>query len=91
MLTLSHYKFKQFFKHKAKETGKVVLDVNEAYTSKSVSWTGEIVKNFSGAKTIKSPSTGQTMNRDLNGARGIFLRVLVDNAWLSANLSLNIC
>ncbi len=78
MLTLSHYKFKQFIKHKAFETGKVVLDVNEAYTSKTVSWTGEIVPKLAGAKIIKSKLTGQKMPRDWNGARGIFLRALVD-------------
>ncbi|MBD0361562.1 MAG: transposase [Coleofasciculus sp. C3-bin4] len=78
MLTLSHYKFKQFIKHKAFETGKVVLDVNEAYTSKTVSWTGEIVPKLGGAKIIKSELTGQKMPRDWNGARGIFLRALVD-------------
>lgn len=78
MLTLSHYKFKQFIKHKAFETGKVVLDVNEAYTSKTVSWTGEIVPKLGGAKIIKSKLTGQKMPRDWNGARGIFLRALVD-------------
>jgi len=78
MLTLSHYQFKQFLKHKAFETGKVVLDVNEAYTSKTVSWTGEIVPKLGGAKIIKSKLTGQKMTRDLNGARGIFLRALVD-------------
>lgn len=78
MLTLSHYKFKQFLKHKAFETGKVVMDVNEAYTSKTVSWTGEIVPNLGGAKVIKSKLTGQMMSRDINGARGIFLRALVD-------------
>ncbi|GAB1541245.1 hypothetical protein NUACC21_39150 [Scytonema sp. NUACC21] len=72
MLTLSHYQFKQFIKHKAFEYSKVVLDVNEAYTSKTVSWTGEVVK-IGGSKIIKSPSTGQAMDRDLNGARGIFL------------------
>jgi hypothetical protein len=69
----------------------VVLDVNEAYTSKTVSWTGEIVKNLGGSKTIKSLSTGKTMDRDLNGARGIFLRALVDTPWLRENLSLCIC
>jgi putative transposase len=90
MLTLSHYQFKQFIKHKAFEHNKVVLDVNEAYTSKTVSWTGEIVK-IGGSKIIKSPSTGQTMDRDLNGARGIFLRALVDTPWLRENLSLSIC
>ncbi len=78
MLTLSHYKFKQFLKHKAFEFGKTVLDVNEAYTSKTVSWTGEIVRNLGGAKIIKSKLTGKSMNRDLNGARGIMLRALVD-------------
>lgn len=77
MLTLSHYRFKQFLKHKAFETGKLVLDVNEAYTSKTVSWTGEIIKNLGGRKKIKS-SSGQVMDRDLNGGRGIFLRSLVD-------------
>lgn len=78
MLTLSHYKFKQFIKHKAFETGKVVFDVNEAYTSKTVSWTGEIVPKLGGAKIIKSKLTDQKMPRDWNGARGIFLRALVD-------------
>lgn len=77
MLTLSHYRFKQFLKHKAFETGKTVLDVNEAYTSKTISWTGEIVHNLGGRKTIKD-STGFVMDRDLNGGRGIFLRSLVD-------------
>jgi len=91
MLTLSHYKFKQFINHKALEHNKVVLDVNEAYTSKTVSWSGEIVKNLGGSKTIKSLSTGETMDRDLNGARGIFLRAMVDTPWLRENLSLSIC
>jgi putative transposase len=78
MLTLSHYKFKQFLKHKAFENCKLVIDVNEAYTSKTVSWTGEIVHNLGGAKVIKSKLTGLSMSRDLNGARGIFLRAVVD-------------
>ena len=41
LLNLAHYKFKLFIKNKAAETGAVVLDVDEAYTSKTVSWTGE--------------------------------------------------
>ena len=50
----------------------------DAFTLKTVSWTGEIVKNLGGARTIKSAATGLKMDRDLNGARGIFLRALVD-------------
>ena len=79
MLTLCHFKFKQFIKHKAFEYGKTVVDVCEAYTSKTVSWTGEIINNLGGRKIIKSKIDGQKMDRDLNGARGIFLRALGDS------------
>ncbi len=91
MLSLSHYKFKQFVKHKALEHNKIVVDVNEAYTSKTVSWTGEIIKNLSGSKIIKSPRDGRILDRDINGARGIFLRALVDTPWLRDNLNLCVC
>ncbi len=75
MLTLSHYQFKKHLEWKAWELGKIALtNINEAYTSKTVSWTGEIVKIG-----------------DLNGARGIFLRALVDTPWLRQSLNLCIC
>ena len=73
MLTLSHYRFKAFLKHKALEYRVRVIDVCEAYTSKTVSWTGEVIANLGGSKVIKS-STGHRMDRDLNGARGIFIK-----------------
>jgi len=91
MLTLSHYDFKNFLKWKAWESSKTVVDCNEAYTSKTVSWTGEIIKNLGGARQIKSQSTGLKMDRDLNGARGIFLRALVDTPWLREHLNLCVC
>ena len=81
MLTLSHYRFKTFLKQKAKQTGCIVEDVCEAYTSKTVSWTGEIAQKLGGRKVIKD-AYGMSMDRDLNGARGIFLRALVDKPWL---------
>ena len=87
MLTFAHYRFKEFLRHKAQETGKVVLDVCEAYTSKTVSWTGELV-NIGGSKKIKSKVDGRTMDRDINGARGIFLRALGDTPWLRNQLAL---
>lgn len=80
MLNFAHFRFKQFLKHKAFETGKIVIDVNEAYTSKTVSWTGEIVANLGGRRTIKSRQAGESMDRDYNGARGILLRALRDTA-----------
>ena len=81
MLSFAHYRFKMFLKHKAFETGKLVLDVCEAYTSKTVSWTGEILK-IGGSKQIRSRIDGQVMDRDINGARGIFLRALADTPWM---------
>ena len=75
MLTLSHYRFKMFLKHKALEYGVQVVDVCEAYTSRTVSWTGEVVANLGGSKVIKS-SEGHRMDRDLNGARGIFIKTV---------------
>lgn len=87
MLTLRHYQFKLRIKQMASNVGKVVLDVCEAYTSKTVSWTGELV-NIGGAKTIKSKLTGDVMDRDYNGARGIFLRALGDSPTAKAAHSL---
>ncbi|TAG86519.1 MAG: transposase, partial [Oscillatoriales cyanobacterium] len=47
MLTLSHYQFKKHLEWKAWEEGKVALtSINEAYTSKTVSWTGEVKKRI---------------------------------------------
>ncbi len=87
MLTLSHYQFKKHLEWKAWEQGKVALtSINEAYTSKTVSWTGE-VKKIGGNRTIKD-ADGNQMNRDLNGARGIFLRALVDTPWLHSFLAI---
>ena len=60
--------------------------VCEAYTSKTVSWTGE-VKKIGGAKRIKSNLDGQVMDRDWNGARGIFLRALGDIPWMQKHLA----
>jgi len=76
MLTWSHYKFKMHLNNKALEFGKQVIEVCEAYTSKTASWTGEI-KNVGGSRAIRSG--GITLERDLNGARGIFVRSLGDS------------
>ena len=77
MLTLAHYRFQKFIIWKAWENGKQVLLVNEAYTSKTCSWNGEIVAKLGGRRWIQS-SDGFRVERDINGARGIFLRALGD-------------
>ncbi|MCI0709047.1 MAG: transposase [Chloroflexi bacterium] len=71
------FKFARFAEHlecKAFEYGKTVVSVNEAYTSKTNSWTGEVNDHLGGRKTIYVD--GVPVDRDLNGARGIYLRVM---------------
>ena len=86
LLSLAHYRFKLFIRHKAAEAGVTVLDVSEAYTTKTVSWTGEVLENLGGASVVVGQD-GDRMDRDHNGARGIYLRALGDipalRAWLS--------
>ena len=48
MLTFAHYRFRQFLTWKAWQYGKALLVVNEAYTSKTCSWSGEIIPNLGG-------------------------------------------
>jgi IS605 OrfB family transposase len=89
MLTWSHYRFKMFLKSKAFEYGKPVIDCCEAYTSKTVSWNGELIDNLGGKKVIKSEIGGQQMDRYLNGSGGFFLRALVDTPSFKDSLSVH--
>ena len=73
MLTFSHFRFKRYLKHKTAEYGKQFIEANEAYTSKTASWTGEVI-HIGGKRYIRSQ--GITVDRDINGARGIMLRAL---------------
>ena len=69
MLSLGHYQFQQYLGWIAYKRGKKVFLVSEAYTSKTDSRSGEMV-NVGAAKTING------LDRDVNGARGTFLRAL---------------
>ena len=86
MLTFRHYEFQQSLQWKAWQRGALVLDVNEAYTSKTLSWDGTIKSNLGGASVIRDES-GFGMDRDVNGARGIFLRALGDSPFLRGLLT----
>jgi putative transposase len=52
MMTFAFYKFSLILKAKAKKYGKVVLDVQEEYTSKTVSWNGEIKEKLGSASPV---------------------------------------
>lgn len=87
MLSLNFYKFSQTLIRKFNEkkgflniNGKNysrVVRVNEAYTSKTQTWNGIIV-NVGSKETLKV-NENVTIDRDINGARNIFLRALVDS------------
>lgn len=78
LLSLNHYQFKQLIKWYAKKYGKHLIDVNESYTSKTMSWNGFIDENLGSKKHIMANLAGQKVKicRDINGARGIFIKSL---------------
>lgn len=76
MLTLSHYSFKCILEHMCWKYNKTLCLVNEAYTSKTNPTTGQLINNLGGKKVIKIK--GGYIDRDLNGARNIMLRALVN-------------
>ena len=86
MLTFRHYQFKRRLQWKAWQRGALVLDVNEAYTSKTRSWDGAVNTKLGSAKVIRDEN-GFGMDRDVNGARGIFLRALGDSPFLRGLLT----
>jgi len=74
MLDLSHYKFKMKLKWYAKKYGKIVVDCNESYTSKTRSWNGTIDETRGSKKYIKDDYI--KVGRDINAARGILIKQL---------------
>ena len=86
MLSFCHYEFKRRLRWKAWQRGALVIDVNEAYTSRTRSWDGTVDTKLGGGKVIRDGS-GFGMDRDVNGARGIFLRALGDSPFLRGLLT----
>jgi len=76
MLTWSFYKFATRLEHKCFERGCKLVRISEAYTSKTNSFTGEQMNIGSREHFVHD---GIRINRDINGARNILLRALVDS------------
>lgn len=72
---LKFYRFKERLLDKAEKEGKTVLLVTEAYTSKTCTETGKI--HEVGSAKILQTVNGE-VDRDVAGARNIYLRALVD-------------
>jgi putative transposase len=80
MVTWSHYSFRMRLLSKAEEYGgrvRVVL-CNESYTSKTCGGCGALHPKLGSAKRFACPGCKFTLDRDVNGARNILLRALLD-------------
>ncbi len=86
LLTYSFAKFRDRLQHKVNLFGKNLIIVNEAYTSKTHNLTGEIIKNLGGRKNIIS--NGIKLDRDINGALGIFLKALLTQPIIQSQCNL---
>jgi putative transposase len=72
---LAHGKFRDYLKYRASTVNnRRVIIQNEAWTSKTCGYCGHIHKDLGSAKIFKCPSCDYVADRDLNGARNIFLR-----------------
>ena len=75
MCNLAHYKFKERIKYKASLNNCIVIDCCESFTSKTCTSCGKL--NEVGAqKKYKCNFCENHIDRDLNGARNIFVRCL---------------
>ena len=72
MLLWSHYRFK--LRLKARQWGRTVVVVNEAYTSKTCGRCGWQHHTLGGSKVFQCGACGLQVGRDFNGARNILLR-----------------
>ena len=72
----AHMGFHVFIRTKAEQYGRKIIAQNEDWTSQTCSWNGEI--KSPGKKFIRDGNI--TLDRDYNGARGIFLRALRESA-----------
>ncbi len=77
LLTLSHYLFKQRLIEKAKDFGSVVVEVNEAYTTKTCGNCGG-VKEMEGNEIYSCKKCKMIADRDINAARNIYIRYLTN-------------
>ncbi|MCP3665417.1 MAG: transposase [Gammaproteobacteria bacterium] len=77
MCSWSHFAFRQALKAKAETCPWVtVVEVDEAYTSKTCEECGHLHQKLGGNKTFKCPNCNHVADRDLHAARNILLRYL---------------
>ena len=76
MLLLSHYSFQEKLKYKIKMRKGLLLLVDEHYTSKTCGNCGNIDDNLGSKKVYKCSKCNAEIDRDINGARNILIKIL---------------
>ncbi len=74
MLTLSHYTFRMRLLNKASTNGCRVHVLSEAYTTKTCTSCGALNDRVGGSEVFACRACGLRIDRDIGGARNIFLR-----------------
>ena len=83
LIPVSHGKFRSFLKRKAQEYSCKVIEINEAYTPKTCGNCGKINDKLGSKEFWECPNCGYEHDRgDINGARNIYLRALLDTTYL---------
>lgn len=75
MLSLSHYAFRQKLISRAKQTRNRIYVLNESYTSMTCGNCGSLKEDLKGKKTYKCDKCKMKLDRDINGARNIMIRL----------------
>lgn len=71
---MSLYKFKLRLKYKCNTNNKKYKETDESYTSKTCSLCGQINENLGSNKKFNCNGCNIVMDRDINGARNIYLK-----------------
>ena len=70
------FEFKERLKLKCRENGITFIESSEAFTSRTNSFTGELIKNLGSKEKFKFDNI--FVDRDINGARNILIRAMRD-------------
>lgn len=74
MNSLAHYQFQLKLQYFAKKYGGIVHLVDEAYTTKTCGGCGHINETIGSAKHFTCPNCPYNLDRDIHGARNVWIR-----------------
>jgi putative transposase len=81
MMTWAFYQFSQTLEHLCFRYGSKLVRITEEYTSKTCTKCGYVHRKLGSSKNFKCPNCGYEIDRDFNGALGIFLKAMWDTTF----------